>query len=143
VGNDIRLLHYNGNEWSSHNLHESFDRVPAVGLQGVFDKVETKSTTPLPETGTITRQPIGYYDIWGSHDDHLFVVGFWGDIVQYDGNAWRRILPPLTSDWLYGVWGNRSTDIYAVGDSGTVLHYSCLDSDPDALHTYLPMMHRP
>lgn len=70
---------------------------------------------PVPQEGSI-------YDIWGSSDNCVYVVGEDGMILRYNGNSWVA-LSSGTTNRLNCVWGSSANDIYAVGDGGTILHY--------------------
>jgi hypothetical protein len=108
LGNDARVLHYDGIEWSV---------VPGFESSG--------------------GETLALAAVWGSSASDVYAVGseFDGEIslgliFHYDGNAWERMTPP--GDLLptvADVWGSSSTDVYAVGTdqladplAGTVLH---------------------
>ena len=59
-------------------------------------------------------------DIWGSSADNLFVVGYDGVVLRYDGSSWRKTNAP-TSENLNAVWGTSANHVVAAGDNGTIL----------------------
>ena len=85
------------------------------------------AATVVSADGWAWRNPVpreGYiYDIWGSSDNCVYVVGEDGMILRYNGNSWVA-LSSGTTNRLNCVWGRSANDIYAVGDGGTILHYS-------------------
>ncbi len=60
--------------------------------------------------------------IWGSSATDLWVVGFAGTIIHFDGNAWSAVTSPSIQN-LQGVWGSGPKDVWAVGNAATVLHF--------------------
>ncbi|MCJ7739600.1 MAG: PKD domain-containing protein [Anaerolineae bacterium] len=60
--------------------------------------------------------------IWGYDAGHVFVVGDWGTILRFDGEAWTT-LPSGTTEHLVDIWGRNPHDVYAVGLHGTLLHF--------------------
>jgi photosystem II stability/assembly factor-like uncharacterized protein len=64
-------------------------------------------------------------DVWGSSADDVFVVGYGGTILHYDGADWESMVSG-TSAALLSLWGTGPNDVYAVGENGTLLHYDGL-----------------
>jgi hypothetical protein len=70
-------------------------------------------------------------DVWGFNQDDIYVVGFNGTILHYDGSQWTKMESGTTAD-LTGVWGYVlvdeqdqpiRTDVFAVGSQGTILRF--------------------
>ncbi len=71
-------------------------------------------------------------DVWGSGPEDIYVVGFNGNILHFDGNAWTN-MNSGTSENLYGVWGYvlKDTngaivrqDVFVVGENGVILRFN-------------------
>ncbi|MGE0786078.1 MAG: hypothetical protein AB7S26_10345 [Sandaracinaceae bacterium] len=96
---------------------------PTDGRITLFD-----GSTATPQT---LPSPIGLLNwVVAFAPDNVFVVGYEGAIVHYDGAAWTRMDSPTTQD-LWGVWGATPNDVWAVGGTArdasnavpTLLHY--------------------
>ncbi|MBW2428063.1 MAG: hypothetical protein JRF56_03825, partial [Deltaproteobacteria bacterium] len=74
--------------------------------------------------------------IWGSSASTIFVGGWDGTILHYDGSSWRSMTSGA-SNTLRGVWGGSSGDVFAVGDYGTILHFEVLSTYGQCLHLLL------
>lgn len=70
------------------------------------------------------------YDIWGTSDGELYVVGaptgseigYLGTILHYDGMRWKEMATPVHAHvHLEGIWGVSDEEIYAVGSHGALL----------------------
>ena len=60
--------------------------------------------------------------IWGDSSAAVFIVGWSGIILRYDGNRWVEMTSG-TTEHLRGIWGHSSASIFAVGAGGTILHF--------------------
>jgi hypothetical protein len=68
--------------------------------------------------------------VWGSSTTNVFVTGYSGTILHFDGNTWTP-METGTEKRLLDVWGSSPTDVYAVGvqdtygaiTNSTILHY--------------------
>lgn len=49
------------------------------------------------------------FDVWGSGSDDVFVSGFQGHILHYDGISWSGMTSGVTNH-LNGIWGSSSDD---------------------------------
>ncbi len=72
---------------------------------------------------------INLTDVWASSANDVYVVGYQGIVLHYDGKGWARLESGTTAD-LEGVWGyvlldeqgaQLKKEVFAVGTSGTVL----------------------
>ena len=56
--------------------------------------------------------------MWGSGPDDVFVVGYDGTVLRYNGSEWQDM---SNDEWfaLYDVWGSGPDDVFAVGWDGT------------------------
>jgi alpha-tubulin suppressor-like RCC1 family protein/uncharacterized protein YpmS len=61
--------------------------------------------------------------IWVYDENHIFVVGSYGDIMHYDGERMTPMHSPVNKEW-YSVWGTSPTNVYCVGADGKILHYN-------------------
>jgi len=61
--------------------------------------------------------------IWGADNNHLFVVGEKGIILNYNGKTWTLMETPTTEN-LISIWGSNNQNIFAVGQKGTLLYYN-------------------
>jgi cysteine-rich repeat protein len=59
---------------------------------------------------------------WGDAPNDVFVAGYDGVIIRYDGTRWARMTTPLT-ETLYGLGGTGPNDVWAVGKNGAVEHF--------------------
>ena len=82
-------------------------------------------------SGLEGRTPdINLIDVWGVGPEDIYVVGFAGTILHYDGSEWTPMETPTESN-LEGVWGyvlydattgdETRRDVFAVGSEGTIL----------------------
>ncbi len=119
------IRHYDGSRWTtSYETQDSY--VWSVWSSG--SEVFSASNRALLQlrNGKWRELPlntdIAFFDIGGSSNDNVFVVGENGIIVSYLGGDSATVEQHGSAN-LYGVWVSPSTDAYAVGASGTVLHY--------------------
>ena len=127
VGNEGRLLHYDGTAWSpkesgtTNNLSSVWgsaaDSVFVAGDNGMILRYDGADWTPMV-SGTSNHLPT----IWGAAQDDIFVGGAWGTILHYDGSAWSTMKSNARSH-VIGLWGASSSDVFATGFDGQILHY--------------------
>ncbi|MCA9672010.1 MAG: hypothetical protein KC503_40730 [Myxococcales bacterium] len=66
--------------------------------------------------------------VWGAAPDDVYAVGRAGDVVHYDGKAWREVgAARVTNNDLNGLWGTSRSDVWAVGNFGTIVHFDGSD----------------
>lgn len=87
----------------------------AVG-QGLWRFDGTAWTEVLRPDPTVTLTAV-----WGSGPDDVFVVGYQGRVLHFDGAAWSAMESGTTAS-LFGVWGSGRGRVYAVGSS-LILRY--------------------
>ncbi len=80
------------------------------------------------------------FDIWGSNDSNIFVVGDGGRLARSVKDTLTGILSweTLTQRGdvrLYGLWGSSDTDIYACGLGGAVVHLDAATEDLTVMRT--------
>lgn len=66
---------------------------------------------------------IGLQGIWGSSKTDVWAVGSAGNIVHFDGTAWKGT-PSGTNQSLYAIWGNGPSDVWVTSTPGVTLHGS-------------------
>jgi hypothetical protein len=60
--------------------------------------------------------------VWANARNDVFVVGWGGRILHFNGTAWAPMTSPTSAN-LADIWGNSGSNVYAVGDAG-ILHYN-------------------
>ena len=90
-------------------------------------------TVKTEETGLTDDTPDNdLMDIWGSGPEDIYVVGFKGIILHFNGTTWTK-MDSGTSENLRGVWGYvlkdqnggvLRTDVFAAGENGTILRFN-------------------
>jgi hypothetical protein len=65
--------------------------------------------------------------VWGSSSSDVFVVGYGGTILHYDGETWSPMSSGTTTG-LNDLWGSSGSEVFAAGGDwwdagGTILHY--------------------
>jgi hypothetical protein len=99
--------------------------LPGVYGASVWEKIEVVEP----------YKPAAIYDIWGTSDQNLYIVGVRfpegfsrgkGFVCHYNGKSWTEAASG-NSTWLYDIWADSESDIFAVGEhhngGGIVLHY--------------------
>ncbi|HUU03386.1 MAG TPA: hypothetical protein VM425_18270 [Myxococcota bacterium] len=71
---------------------------------------------PLPQGN-------GLMGIWGFSPNDVWMVGWYGTILHWDGVALTK-RDTGTPKTLYDVWGATADDVWAVGQEGIIYHYS-------------------
>jgi hypothetical protein len=70
----------------------------------------------------LTRErAIGFFDIDGKDERHIYAVGWKGEIYQYDGEDWHKDDSPTTAH-LASVRVLGQNEVWICGDKGVVLH---------------------
>ncbi len=120
------LLHHDGSSWSRRGWSAGAP-VSDIGMgtggslvcigdygeiAGVFDG----------SAWTQYRPPGDTMYVWGSHLSDVFLVGWDGKILHFDGSAFRS-MESGTTEHLYDVWGHSGTEVYAAGSNGTIIAY--------------------
>lgn len=60
---------------------------------------------------------------WGTSSTNVYVAGYNGTILKYDGTAWSS-MGSNTGEDLLGIWGASNDTIFAVGKNRTILTYN-------------------
>ena len=130
VGNAGTILHFDGSTWSqqdtptTENLWGAWGSSPsavwAVGGAGqpgseatiLFYDGASWSKVDLPP---LERPNVsGFFKVWGSGPDDVYVVGQRGALLHFDGAAWSEVSLGLTDD-LIAVWGTDADHVVVVG----------------------------
>jgi len=78
----------------------------------------------------------GLYDVWGSASDDIFVVGYDGTIIHFNGTTWStEFTGGTTPVWFSSVWGSSDSSVFAAGSNGALLHYDGADWSVLTTHT--------
>jgi hypothetical protein len=59
--------------------------------------------------------------IWGSGSQDLFVAGWGGELLHYDGVAWTTVASPTTQD-VEAITGAGASDLWLAGSGGMLIH---------------------
>ncbi|KPA15216.1 secreted protein containing Cellulosome anchoring protein, cohesin region domain protein, partial [Candidatus Magnetomorum sp. HK-1] len=72
--------------------------------------------------------PDGFYcyDILSFSHQNIYVVGYNGSILHFNGNDWEKMSTPTRMP-IWSIWGADPEHIYAVGGNGTILFYNGLE----------------
>jgi hypothetical protein len=130
VGDGGRIVHYDGNVWSSMDSGTTTSLLAAWGSSGSDVFAVGFDGTILHYNGNVWSSmdsgAADYVltDVWGSSANDVFAVGpsvyESGIILHYDGEGWSVM---ATSWYLTSLWGSAGNDVFAVGTSAPVLHY--------------------
>lgn len=123
--------------WVMHVWGLSPERLVTAGgspARGQIHIVEgdtvTEQALPMRDVGGV-EAPVSLMNwVHGFADDDVFVVGYEGVVLHYDGAAWTLMDTPTDQD-LWGIWGAAPDDLWAVGGTArdpsvgqpTLLHY--------------------
>jgi hypothetical protein len=142
----------------------NIDRIPGAGLgfQGAYGYVNTikniggelyvcgygrqvyrrrNGAWASISDAILTRQPgRGFFDIDGADPEHIYAVGWHGEIWVYDGSAWQQDDSP-TNVHLNSVRCLSSENVWIAGNDGTVLHgrfgsWDVIKNDEITCHWY-------
>ena len=61
-------------------------------------------------------------DCWGTSADDVYICGFYGKLVHFDGLTWSGGYTDAYPNHLNAIHGGRFTDVFAVGTRGTIMH---------------------
>jgi hypothetical protein len=128
VGNQGKILHYDGMRWSFYQIE-----VTDLDLNGL-DITSGSSGWAVGADGLVLRYHNGQwynslhisgYDLYGVafNDDHGFAVGDNGSIFRCDGVTWEDVSPAGVTADLRDVAFAPGGEAWAVGDAGTILRY--------------------
>jgi len=71
-------------------------------------------------------QGIYGYDIISFSDQDIYITGYQGAIMHFDGQSWKKMSIPNRMP-IWGIWGLDANNIYAVGGNGVILYYNGTD----------------
>jgi len=76
------------------------------------------------QSWTEMKSPEGIYgyDILSFSPQDIYVVGYQGTIMHFDGNHWQKMTTPCRVP-IWGIWGPDTKNVYAVGGNGVILYY--------------------
>jgi hypothetical protein len=60
--------------------------------------------------------------VWGTAANDVWITGYGGTILHWDGAAWTRVASPTTA-FLSLPWGSGPNDIWVVGTGGAIIHW--------------------
>jgi branched-chain amino acid transport system substrate-binding protein len=102
VGDGGLVYHYDGSRWRQ-----------------MFTGTEEYPTDPWADNRHLTEERL--YGVWGDASNNVYVVGYRGTIMHYDGHDWT-LMPSPTDKILYDVYGTSKYGVFAVGWDGTILN---------------------
>lgn len=123
------MWHFDGSSWREMALPADASAILAIWGSGPTD------VYAVGYYGTLVRYdgrdwklvavdpdvPGDYTGIWGSGPDDIYVSGdSYGNVLHYDGKAWRALDLPVR-ERLDAVWAGGADDVFVVGNAGTVL----------------------
>lgn len=120
-----RVFYFDGSEWAEmedvYGMYNGIhgDAANGVIVVGSYGKMERLRNGLREE---ITPPVAARKAIWGAAIDDVFVVGYGGSIMHFDGASWEPMTSGTRND-LLAVWGTGGRDVFAAGRSGTILHY--------------------
>lgn len=85
---------------------------------GAIAHFDGQSWTADPPTAKISA----LLAVWGTGPKDVWAVGTGGNVLRYDGTAWKTV-PAMTTSTLRAVWGTSSQDVWVAGDVGTIRHW--------------------
>jgi hypothetical protein len=134
--NEAFLLHYDGQQWTLaevvpgrvyRGVWSSGQHVYVTGYEGSPGAFRgflrysdnggqswTELTAPAGTSGGLLM------DVWASSPADVYVVGYGGAVLRWNGTDWGDDAPP-TRPTLFGVWGASAKQVYAVGERGLIL----------------------
>ncbi len=130
VGAKGTILRRVGSTWNDENVGVGYDLAGvwvdedglpfAVGRYSV-DGFQWRQAVLTNESGVWTDVgAVGdasrYFDVWGSSSSDVYVVGWGGEMVHYDGVAWSEVMPDSGDvAMLRCISGTSASNIIAVG----------------------------
>ena len=130
----LKFRHPFDNSQSGYYRFDGHSWAPVDGCDGLREA----ETVDLEEIRLQNR----LNGIWASAADNIISVGGGGQILHYDGLAWRPMQSPAETD-LNAVHGSARDHVIAVGEGGTVIRFdgqawvaleSGLDADLNAVY---------
>jgi len=95
----------------------------ALTSETASQALNTQGSFTATLSGIGNPSAVALYSIWGSSANDIFVVGYGGTILHFNGSTWETMDSGTTSA-IKSVWGRSGSDVFAVGYSGTILHYN-------------------
>lgn len=128
------FMHWNGKNWDSmrrfigepqdifgFNENDLWRVGDAGGSPNFYPKISHWNGSQWQEWEFPALLGMTTTGIWGTSSSNMFVVGWKGLILHYDGSVWSRMQSPTNSN-LYDIWSanknfSSGINIYAVGSS--------------------------
>ena len=142
VGVAGTILHHDGQSWARMATSSDWPILSIWGsspadlyaVGGVPGSGDTPAVATLLHYQGSVWSPVapsalhgahGFFSVWGSGPDDVYVIAAYGTILHYDGLSWSVVQHPFSDQMLYltAIWGSGPDDIFAVGQEGMVLHY--------------------
>jgi len=146
TGQEGKLLHYDGKEWSLDSVRVDALTIDKLDLTSVFGLGTAEVYflgRVIKEDGTVFRyflchkdkkwqlidsftewslQPDkwGTADLWASSDGTLFSIGY--GVFAWKGSSWNWTLQ-RPFQWFYGIAGMNANNLIAVGRHGQAFHF--------------------
>jgi hypothetical protein len=87
--------------------------------EAIIEHFDGETWTIFPPPDGITGQ---LFKVWGPRADDVFIVGYRGTILHWDGGEWTQMESPTTQQ-LFTVHGRSHEDVWAVGIGPTIVHF--------------------
>ncbi|MDM8528045.1 FG-GAP-like repeat-containing protein [Anaerolineales bacterium HSG24] len=131
VGDNGKIIHYDGTSWSSmtslpatYHLNDVWgtanNNVFAVGDYGKIRHYNGSNWSTM-SSGTTDN----LYGVWGSASDDVYAVGYQYSIYGYNGSTWSQVSRDASfTDPYQAVWGTSNDDVFVVGSLNSTTHYN-------------------
>ena len=93
-----------------------------------YTELDGKGAIWSVRAGLLTKEVLNLLDntrltsVWGSDASNVWVVGYDGTLLKWNGSAWAKQYSGTTAR-LNSVWGRDVSNVWAVGSSGTILKW--------------------
>jgi photosystem II stability/assembly factor-like uncharacterized protein len=127
VGSKGTIAHFNGKGWNqvTSNTTGEFYAAYAAGPKAVYATGLGGLLAANLGSGWVHMSAYGlhHYAVHGSGPGNVFVVGYKGSILHYNGHGYKWTQQTSGSkEYLRGVWVAGPKEVFVVGDNGTILH---------------------
>ena len=125
VGDKSTILHYDGIDWEAEGslLGEGFTDLYGVSGSGPGLVIAVGYAALYKVGAKWEAFPSSFFAVWGSSSEDVYAVGMNGNMIHFDGLAWRKQPTGLVFSTFFDVWGSGPYDVYVAGEMVLLLHY--------------------